>query len=152
MNYIDRIISNCEAAKKQKPIREFILNQNDLSELNGINMAIYIIEQVSGNPEKTFNTLKEYKATKDRACPALNQPSHVMYVGSSTTGLKNRIKQHIGSGAKQTYSLHLSEWFHDDYMITIKEYYCSREIIQIIEDELSDRLKPAFGKQGGNNK
>jgi len=152
MNYIDRIISNCKLAKKSKPIKEFELNLEDLSELKGINNAIYVIEQVSGDPEKTFNDLGKYKATKARACPALNQPSNIMYVGSSTTGIKNRIKQHIGSGAKQTYSLHLSEWFHNDYKITIKEYDCSREIIQIIEDELSDRLKPAFGKQGGNNK
>jgi len=152
MNYIDRIISNCKEAKKAKPIREFVLNQNDLSELYGIKKAIYIIEQISGDPEKTFNKLEEYKATKERACPALNQPSNIMYVGSSTTGIKNRIKQHIGSEAKQTYSLHLSKWFDGDYKITIKEYDCSREIIQLIEDDLSDRLKPAFGKQGGNNK
>ncbi len=39
-----------------------------------------------------------------------------------------------------------------DYKITIMQYDVPREVLQIIEDGLSDKLKPAFGKQGGNNK
>jgi hypothetical protein len=31
-------------------------------------------------------------------------------------------------------------------------YDVENEVLQIIEDDLSDILKPAFGKQGGNNK
>jgi len=75
-------------------------------------------------------------------------------VGSSTTGLKKRIKEHLGDGSKSTYSLQLKHWFNGSYRITIKVYddKISREVIQIIEDNLSHQLKPAFGKQGGNNK
>jgi len=77
-----------------------------------------------------------------------------LYVGSSTTGLKKRIKEHLGDGSKSTYSLQLKHWFNGNYKITIKVYddKISREVIQIIEDNLSHQLKPAFGKQGGNNK
>ena len=150
MNYIDELIENCHTAKKAKPVRKF--EMSELSELEGIQQAIYIIEQTSGDPEKTFGLLKEYKSKKERACPKLNTPSQVMYVGSTTTGLKKRIAQHIGEGHKNTYSLHLKHWFNDNYKITIKEYDLSKEVLQIIEDALSEELKPAFGKSGSNNK
>ena len=72
--------------------------------------------------------------------PTLNSPSKVLYVGSSTTGVHKRIKQHIGDGSKGTYALHLSHWFDGKYSITIKQYDKPREVIQIIEDDLSDFL------------
>lgn len=75
-----------------------------------------------------------------------------MYVGSSTTGVKKRIQQHMGDGHAGTYALHLKHWFKANYRITIKQYSETKEVLQIIEDDLSESLKPAFGKQGGNNK
>ena len=150
MGYIDKLIANCEEAKGSKPIREFVLSE--LSELDKIKTAIYIIEQVSGDIIESFNSLVNYKACKERACPALNLPSKIMYVGSSTTGIKNRIKQHIGDGHIGTYALHLKHWFAGDYKITIMEFDKKRDVLQIIEDDISERLAPAFGKKGGNNK
>lgn len=150
MDYIDRLIKNCETAKQATPVNEFILN--DLKNLDGIKKAIYIIEQVGDDIEKTFRDLSKYKSIKERACPKLNKPSKVMYVGCSTTGLKRRIMEHIGKGNKKTYSLHLSHWYKGDYKITVREYEVSNEILQILEDALSYNLKPAFGKLGGNNK
>lgn len=153
MSYITALIGSCNKAKNAKPIKELILS--DISQLNGINKAIYIIEDMSDNNAATFRKLSDYKATKQRACPKLNAPSAVMYVGSSTTGVKKRIEQHLGiSGSKDTYALHLSHWFKDETKITIKIYDESveNEVLQILEDALSHELKPAFGKQGGNNK
>jgi len=66
--------------------------------------------------------------------------------------IKKRIKQHRGDGYEGTYALHLKHWFKFQYKITVKQYSVSKEVLQIIEDDLSDRLKPAFGKKGGNNK
>lgn len=150
MNYIDRLIENCHKAKLDKPIQEFIAD--DVSKLKGIKKAIYIFTQVGGDIEETYNQLVEFKKKKIKACPALNSPSQTMYVGSSTTGLEKRIKQHLGNGADKTYALHLSSWFKGKYTLLVKEYDCPREIIQLIEDNISDQLKPAFGKKGGNNK
>ena len=150
MSYIDRLIARCEKAKNSMPVHEFIME--NLSELDNIVKAIYIIKQVDGDPQQTFEKLSAFKKTKKRSCPALNSPSQVMYVGSSTTGVGKRIQQHIGNGAAGTYALQLNHWFDGKYSITIKQYEESREVIQIIEDDLSDQLKPAFGKQGGNNK
>ncbi|PKI17967.1 GIY-YIG nuclease family protein [Colwellia sp. 12G3] len=150
MSYIDKLIANCEEAKKAKPTNEFVLGE--LSELDGIKTAIYIIEQVTGDINGAFDSLSKYKASKERSCPAINSPSKIMYVGSSTTGVKSRIKQHLGDGNKSTYALHLKHWFDGDYKITIMEFDRTRDVLQIIEDDISDRLSPAFGKKGGNNK
>lgn len=150
MSYIETLIANCEQAKKATPKREFVLENTE--QLDGVDKGIYIIEEVGGDAEKTFLALSEYKKTKDRACPRLNAPSRTLYVGSSTTGFKNRIEQHIGNGHKGTYALHLSHWFQGKYKITVKIYDESIEVLQIIEDALSYDLSPAFGKQGGNNK
>jgi len=148
--YIDKLIQNCQLAKNAKLSQEFILD--NLSQLNSISKAIYIIEEINGNKEITFDDFKKYKSIKERKCARLNFPSSVLYVGSSTTGVKKRIEQHLGEGHKDTYALHLKYWFKGNYKITIKIYDEPREVLQIIEDNLSYKLKPAFGKQGGNNK
>lgn len=150
MKYINALIENCNIAKDAKPIKDFVYK--DASQLKGIEKAIYIIEEIGGDPERTFIDFSVYKKASDRACSKLNAPSKVMYVGSSTTDIKKRIDQHLGNGPKGTYSLHLNQWFNGKYKIQIKVYDVKIEVLQIIEDALSHDLAPAFGKQGGNNK
>lgn len=150
MRYIDKLITNCEIAKKSSPTNEFILK--GLTDLDDLKQAIYIIEEIEGNIEKTFQQFSRYKEKKERKCAKLNVPSQVMYVGSSTTGVRKRIVQHLGDGHAGTYALHMKYWFEGKHKITIKQYDVTKEVLQIIEDDLSDKLKPAFGKQGGNNK
>lgn len=150
MTYIDTLIDNCKKARAAKPVREFVLSA--LSDLDGIEKAIYIIDEVDGDNDKTFISLSDYKKTKQRACPKLNAPCSVMYVGSSTTDIKKRIEQHLGEGPQGTYALHLKHWFKGKHKITVKIYDEPKEVIQIIEDSMSHDLAPAFGKRGGNNK
>lgn len=150
MSYIDRLIKNCETAKDAEVEEEFVLEE--LTDLDGIEQAIYVIEETKGDNESTFLEFSRYKDKKERKCARLNAPSQIMYVGSSTTGVRKRIEQHMGEGHKGTYALHLKYWFKGEYEITIKRYNVTKEVLQIIEDDLSDRLKPAFGKQGGNNR
>lgn len=150
MSYIDTLIKNCNTAKAASPSR--VIEVNDLSALDGIDKAIYIIEEIGGKPDETFLAFSHYKGKKERACAKLNAPSKVLYVGSSTTGVRKRIEQHMGHGNKGTYALHLSHWFCGNYKVTVKQYDVTDEVLQIIEDDLSDSLKPAFGKKGGNNK
>jgi hypothetical protein len=160
MRYIDQLILDCEQAKNAVPTQEqeFELNDlsefelNNLSELDKISNAIYVVEEIGGDIEITFTDLSRYKSLKERRCPKLNEPSAVMYVGSSTTGLRKRIEQHIGEGHKDTYALHLKHWFSGKCRIKIMQYAEPRNVLQIIEDDISDSLKPAFGKKGANNK
>ncbi len=150
MSYIDKLIENCEKAKIASPVNEFVLT--DLSDLDAIKQAVYVIEQIDGCEEEAFSDFTLYKDKKERKCAKLNSPSKVMYVGSSTTCVRKRIEQHKGEGYAGTYALHLKHWFQSRYQITIKQYSETKEVLQIIEDDLSDKLRPAFGKQGGNNK
>lgn len=150
MSYIDSLIDNCIKVKEARPIKDFVLE--DISQLKSIKKAIYIIEEVKGDPGKTFIEFSEYKKTSSRSCAKLNALSNVMYVGSSSTGIKNRLEQHFGKGPKGTSALHLNQWFKGQYKITIKVYDVPNEVLQIIEDSLAYDLKPAFGKKGGNNK
>lgn len=155
MRYIDKLIKNCEIAKISSPVKEF--NYNSEIDLHGVKHAIYIIEEIEGDTKKTFSDFSQFKdlekrKEKGRKCARINSPSKIMYVGSSTTGIKKRIKQHMGDGHPGTYAIHLKHWFKGRFKIIIKQYDVTKEALQIIEDDLSDKLKPAFGKQGGNNK
>ena len=145
MDYIERLIANCISAKKALPTSEF--EYKNLEDLSTVKNAIYIIEDPTGNIEKTFNDFKAFKLKTKRKCSRLNRPCKIMYVGSSTTNLKKRIKEHLGDGHPSTYSLHMKHWFKQDPRITIRVYDVEREVLQIIEDALSDELNPAFGKQ-----
>lgn len=161
-DYIDKLIQNCELAKKTKPTKKFSFIESisddyipiNISKLNNIKKAIYIIKAIDKESSEIFTKMNDYKQTKERKCPRLNSPSPIVYVGSSTTGVKKRIEQHLGLGNKSTYSLQLKWWIKGKFEITIQEYdkNIPIEILQIIEDNLSFQLKPAFGKAGGNNK
>lgn len=154
MSYIANLIENCKKAQVAKPVREFEFS--DLAqldhELDGNCSCIYVIEEVCGNAEETFIEFCKYKDLKERRCPKPNSPCSIMYVGSSTTGLKNRIKQHVGEGPAATYALNLKHWFIGEYKVTVKIYDVPIEVLQIIEDALAYHLSPAFGKRGGNNR
>ena len=149
-SYIDALINDCNRAKNAVADKEFVLGE--ISELDGIIKGVYVIEEIGGDPISTFDDFVEYKNRKARKCPKANSASSVLYVGSSTTGIKKRISQHIGNGYAGTYALNLSHWFKGNYQISIRQYSESRQVIQLIEDALSFELRPAFGKQGGNGK
>ena len=165
MSYLERLIENCKKAQDADPIREFeicVLDQIKFNleqfdiRLNDRENCVYIIEEIDGDFEETFRKLAKYRnenrGPHSRKCPKANTPSQIMYVGSSTTNLKNRIRQHMGYGPAGTYALHLRHWFSGKYKIIVKVYCETIEVIQLIEDDLADRLSPAFGKRGGNNR
>jgi len=147
--YIDNLIQNCKQAKMVEPIRRYeITSIEELSNLPRIGNSIYLIQEINGNKNITFDQFEMYKSRKERACAKLNKSSELLYVGSSTTGVKNRLKQHLEEGSKGTYALHMNNWFKGRYKFEILEFDVGIEILQIIEDSISFNLKPAFGKQG----
>ena len=150
MSYIDRLIENCLEAQQAKPTKEFSVE--NLESLEDVCNAIYVIEELGGNPETTYSDFARFKENTERKCAKLNSPTSILYVGSSRTGLKKRIDQHMGLGHPKTYALQLKHWFTGKWKITVWQYDVSAQVLQILEDDLSDRLRPAFGKQGGNNK
>lgn len=153
VSFLDQLIADCQAAKTTKPTKQFELTS--LEQVKGIKNGIYIIEELGGNPQATFDDMKAYKATKQRALPKPNKPSGTLYVGSSTTGIQIRLRQHLTENDNAgTYALHLPYWFKGKMKVTVMAYddTISRSVIQLLEDNLSHQLQPAFGKKGGNNK
>ncbi len=152
--YIDDLIENCNRAKKAEPVKKHSISAlGELSDLEINHNSIYIIRLTSGSKEEVFNALSAQKEVSDFKYPKLNSPCNVLYVGSSTTGVKGRLKQHLDKGPKGTYALHMDNWFNGNkYEVEILEYDEPIEVLQIIEDSMAIELKPAFGKTGGNNK
>jgi len=150
MKYLQDLIENAHKALTVFPVRTLIVE--NLEEIENIKQGIYVIEEIEGDKEKTFNDFLDYKKEKFRSMPSPNKPSNVLYVGSSISNLKYRLNQHLGKGARQTYALHLSCWFKGKVTIKIMEYNTTPEILQLIEDSIAFDLQPAFGKRGGNGK
>ncbi|ENV73820.1 hypothetical protein F946_00757 [Acinetobacter johnsonii ANC 3681] len=162
-SYLDTLINDCEIAKQSKPINTYIYSSNEDLETFFILhrkeliqediFAIYIIKEINGNSEETRFKFEQFKHNKEIACPKLNHnPSDVLYVGSSSKNVINRLKQHILGAHSKTYALRLVNWFQGEYEIEIRTYKVASNILQLIEDNLSHNLHPAFGKTGGNNK
>jgi hypothetical protein len=154
MEYIEKLVEDCRLAKMAKPTKTFTFK--DMDDLKTTKSAVYIIEEVGGDIVGTHEAFAKYRKEdkNERKCSKLNKkPSPVLYVGSSTTGIKKRIGEHLGDGNASTYALNLQHWFLERKMkITIREYDVSRDVLQIIEDSISYDLSPAFGKSGGNGR
>lgn len=82
MSYIDKLIASCHQAKAAQPIQTLVITKGtDLAALERIQKAIYVIEEINGNQDETYQALALYKGKEERACPKLNKASDVMYVG-----------------------------------------------------------------------
>lgn len=148
--YIHQLLDDCKQALAATPTKDFVLHSPD--DIIGISSAIYVIMETGGDAHDTFDRFLTYKKKRERKCSKPNKPNSVLYVGSSTTNLKKRLEEHRGNGHPETYALHLNHWFEGNYEILVKEYNVHRRVLQILEDNLSNQLQPAFGKLGGNSK
>lgn len=124
-----------------------------LNPIKGFTQSLYIIRS-DNNPSELKDAFSRYKESKERACSKINgHDSNVLYVGSSSTGLKNRLSGHFGFGYPGTYSLHMNHWFGGKIDVEVFEFKgIDRELLQLIEDALSDSLSPMFGKRGSNSR
>lgn len=87
-----------------------------------------------------------------RCYPRLNQNSSTLYVGSSQS-MANRLREHLGYGARGTYALQLVHWARDadvelDFVCAKYPKDTSPEVLQTLEDTLWQELAPMFGRQG----
>jgi hypothetical protein len=81
------------------------------------------------------------------------EPLTCFYVGSSSN-VSLRLKEHLGYGAKATFSLQLAHWT-EGLDLELK-FICAKyrgfersEVYQALEDTLWDQLTPIFGRRGG---
>jgi hypothetical protein len=132
------------------------------------NPLIYIIEVSSEDKLplliRSFEDFRETNIERIKNKDRVNHSrynmnsSTVLYVGSSTTKFETRMRHHFGVMANRTYSLHLCKWDGDlDYDLRIRTFEVisttgekpSRFVVEIIEQQFWDKLKPVFGKRSG---
>jgi len=81
-----------------------------------------------------------------------NQASTCMYVGSSEK-IHQRLKDHLGFGAKEIFAIHLAYWASSigiELNFECAKYPTgtSKIALQALEDTLWEELLPIFGRQG----
>lgn len=132
------------------------------------NPLIYILRvQSSQNMKKLIEYFEAYHSenklkTKNKDRVNLSRynktSSDILYVGSSTTDFKTRIKNHLGTEGNRVYSLHLCKWDNClKYDLNIFAYevisksneIIERFIVEILEQQFWDKLSPTFGKRSG---
>lgn len=133
--------------------------------MKSADLSIYIIELGQpGGTEKIRGCFREAKeGDKEDKLPRDNigapDTSLCLYVGSSLATKKrkqtlaSRIGQHLNSAPRGTYALKLSKWASNlPGGIIVRAFQfddgVSHSSVLAIEDYLSDRLKPLFGKRG----
>ena len=87
-----------------------------------------------------------------RAYARINKPSLCLYVGSSAK-IHQRLKEHLGYGARSTYSLQLAHWakpFDLEVELECAKYPAGTDPkgLQALEDTHWSELRPMFGRQG----
>nr|WP_199000915.1 hypothetical protein [Flavobacterium sp. ASV13] len=132
---------------------------------------IYTIELIDtakkGVLLDTFQTFSRINKTMTKNVTRINHSldnsannnSNFLYVGSSIGDFSGRLKNHLGiRKSVRTYSLHLSKWDTNlDYNIRVVTYQVkdknknpvSNNIVELIEQQIWDKLKPLFGKRSG---
>lgn len=105
-----------------------------------------------------FNQTRSVKPRK-RAYARINKKAdgkefgNCFYVGSSRNTL-TRIKQHLGLGAKTTYSLHMKYWaagFDGRFNVQLHKFKLSGNqlaLLPYVEDQFAWELNPMFGRRG----
>ena len=126
--------------------------------------VVYCIELENTNERKklikTFETFCAVNKTNIKNVDRINHSkfnngnSKTLYVGSSTSDFKSRLKDHLGvKKSGRTYALHLSKWDNNlEYTIKITTYKISKtesNIVELIEQQIWDQLQPVFGKRSG---
>ena len=158
---LDKLIKDSKTVKKNPFIKPIIIEnlmEDDLTSLDKVNTAIYIIEQTEGCPCKAHKDYQEFKdndENKEIKLSGKNEcPSRNMYVGSSTSGIKTRLEEHKGTvGSDGTYALKLCKWFNGKCKVHIFVYdNIEKGVIRIVEEAVHGELKPAFGKKGSRGK
>ena len=119
--------------------------------------AIYAISLPEAEPSRIHAALADARNGKvddrcySRVLPLLEAATPTLYVGSSRS-LQKRLLEHLGHGAKKTFSLHMMAWAQElgRVVIDVRFYPATIEndLLCALEDHWAATLKPLFGKRG----
>lgn len=137
--------------------RKKLLRDELSTNLGASETAIYSISLPDADPAVVHEALTAARDDKlDQRCysrvlPLPHHPTAVLYVGSSRD-LRKRLMEHLGYGAKKTYSLHLRFWAAEfgKLRIDVRFYAPTTEktVLCALEDHLAAKLVPLFGRRG----
>lgn len=137
--------------------RKKLLRDELAINLGASETAIYSISLPDADPAAVHEALTVARDDKlDQRCysrvlPLPHHPTAFLYVGSSRD-LRKRLMEHLGYGAKKTYSLHLRFWAAEfgKLRIDVRFYAPSTEkdVLCALEDHLARKLVPLFGRRG----
>ncbi|WP_108810325.1 hypothetical protein [Sphingorhabdus sp. Alg231-15] len=132
--------------------------KDDLSK-NFQSIYSFHLDSMDGR-EKFLDAIDHAKETKldGLAYPRRNKlnsdsPSDCFYVGTSRNTFE-RLKGHLGFGAKSTYSLHLKCWasrLTGGFEIVVHKFDLDDEqlhLLTYIEDDLAREVQPMLGRRG----
>lgn len=127
------------------------------ADVRNADAAIYAISLPDAEPGRIHAALAEARNGKvddrcySRVLPLLEAATPTLYVGSSRS-LQKRLLEHLGHGAKKTYSLHMMTWAQElgRVVIDVRFYPATIEndLLCALEDHWAATLKPLFGKRG----
>ena len=127
------------------------------SDVRRSDAAIYAISLPEAEPARIHAALNAARSGKvddrcySRVLPLLDSATSTLYVGSSRS-LQKRLLEHLGYGAKKTYSLHMLTWAQElgRVVIDVRFYPTTIEndLLCALEDHWANTLKPLFGKRG----
>lgn len=128
----------------------------EVSALTRKNHSYLYYFEVLGNPdlaeiESTFLNAKATERNRREYSRFIRQ-SKFLYVGSCFK-IYQRFKEHLGYGSRSTYSLQLAHWAYNlnlelDFIYAEYPQDIGRDILQVIEDTLWDKLQPMLGRRG----
>lgn len=143
-----------------KTWKDYLKQEKDLSEFLKINDSkderfIYKIDIDSSN--NIIDAATNFKKNnKEIALSRINEgaKTNVLYIGSSEKGVEKRLREHLGFGAKSTYSMQLHHLIRESNLtelsITINIYPFEGSIgatlLKNIEFALWHKYKPFLGK------
>lgn len=170
-NQISRITvkSFCEISFHSSEFRDRVILKKHLHKIpKSNNPLIYVFQLQSSEISNTLigyfedyhsaNKLKTKNKDRVNLSRYNKTTSDILYVGSSTTDFKTRVKNHLGTEGTRVYSLHLCKWDNClEYDLKISAYevisesaeVVERFIVEILEQQFWDKLNPIFGKRSG---
>jgi hypothetical protein len=146
---------NTEALEPASKIPDLIAEVALWADKN--NVYLYTLRIITENYDiekfnKSFSNAKKLKKDNLAYTRFNNKKSQYLYVGRSSN-LSQRLREHMGYGAKGTYALHLAYWANA-FNLEI-EFQCAKykaglasDVYQVLEDTLWQEMSPMFGRKG----
>lgn len=129
-----------------------------LSQIDANSPAVYFFKVKTNVPEVRIQKKDILETVKNSSVKLAKMPNEIvlknddtLYCGSVQKNLNQRIKQHLGYGSTQTYSLQLKYWL-PNFPLDLEFYWMQfpstySNAVRLIEATVSETYQPVIGKR-----